>query len=95
MRKIEDLLKSQQELISKRKNGENLIKAVVNYTGYNTDPIINRVLSERVVIDETLKKISEAISSIQDLCKHEMVYEYHDGHYNYYTCNKCNKTDKV
>lgn len=95
MRNIADLLKSQQELMVKRKYGEEVIKAVVNYTGYNTDPIINRVMSERGVIDETLKKLAEAISSIQDMCKHEMNYEYHDGHYNYYICQKCNKIDKI
>jgi hypothetical protein len=95
MRNIEHLNQSREELKKKRKFGEELIKSVVNYTGNNLDPIVNRVLAERVVIDETLKKIAESIKSIQDICDHDKEYVYHDSHYRYYTCKKCGKIDKV
>ena len=92
---MKDMFKAQQDLIQKRRRGEDLIKAVVNYIGHNAHPIINKVLNERIVIDRTLKDLAQQIESTQNGCEHEMDYAYHDGHYNYYTCKKCNKIDKV
>ena len=38
---------------------------------------------------KTQKKIDKEITEIQDACSHNMEYDGHDSHNDYYKCTKC------
>lgn len=64
-------------------NGKD-IKAVVD----NLNIQYERHMSE-------IKCIVSAVESLQDVCDHEFVYDWHDSHYSYESCKFCGKERKI
>jgi hypothetical protein len=42
-----------------------------------------------------LRKVEKAIEAIQAVCEHNMKYEGHDSHKDYYRCTICECEDRV
>jgi hypothetical protein len=44
-------------------------------------------------LDKELAKVKNAIDALQKICKHNMEYEGHDSHKDYYVCTYCGESD--
>lgn len=54
-----------------------------------TRDVINGLNKTRNELTNELQKINNAIHSLQQICKHEWLYDWHDSHYSYFKCKHC------
>jgi len=59
------------------------------FKNFEDSPLVLKLKGEMVKNGENIKKFRTAIKSFQEICKHDMKYDGHDSHKNYYKCSIC------
>lgn len=58
------------------------------------DNIVDDLLVKKKALEIEIKKIDQAVKTIQESCIHDYVWYGNDSHYDYLKCKKCSKVEK-
>jgi len=71
-----------------------LVEQGIDFSGFDVDKLIIRVKESDKILIEKLYKIRDEIKELQKNCKeHNMIYDGHDSHRDYYKCSICGHED--
>ena len=101
VRKMNDYNLKSHEIDMLEKNICKLKKSLNVLIGYDINFDSEKLEHVIYALHETINElkvemnlIGDEIEKIQRECEHEMVYDGHDSHYDYYRCSKCGFEDR-